>query len=316
MVNDSLSRRDMLITTGTVATTALLAPKNLFAAPVSVGSFRFVHLADIHVRPEAIPHEGFRRCLEAVHALKPRPDFILTGGDLIMDALDKPETEVRAQFELFVKMMSDSDIPVRHCIGNHEVFGWKSKGAISPDHAQYGKKMVQDYLGLERLTYGFDHKGWHFAVVDSVKPVPGGYEGGVSAADFRWLNEDLAAAGDRPKVVCTHIPFVSVAAQRNAKQQPEWGNIGAPRSLVCDDPAEMLKLCREQKVRLVLAGHVHEYERMEYVDTTYITQGAVSGAWWRGQRHETPPGFGIIDVMADGTFRNTYQTYEWSAKQN
>jgi 3',5'-cyclic AMP phosphodiesterase CpdA len=315
MVSYSITRRELLVAAGAAATTALIAPGRLLAKPEAVSAFRFAHLADIHLMPEKVPPEGFRRCLRAVHALKPRPDFILTGGDLIMDALNKPEAEVRAQFELFVKMTKDSDIPFRHCIGNHEVFGWSSKGTISPDHAQYGKKMVRDYLQLDRLTYSFDHKGWHFAVVDSIKPVEGGYQGGVSPADLTWLAEDLAAAGARPKVICTHIPFVSLAAQRNAKQKPEWGNVGAPRYLVCDDPAASLKLCREQKVTMVLAGHLHQNERLQYVNTTHITQGAVSGGWWKGPHHEAAPGFGVIDVLADGTFQHNYHTYEWQAEQ-
>jgi len=47
-------------------------------------SFRFVFMTDIHVQPELKADQGFRTAIAKVNELE--PDFVITGGDLIMDA--------------------------------------------------------------------------------------------------------------------------------------------------------------------------------------------------------------------------------------
>jgi hypothetical protein len=46
-----------------------------------------------------------------------------------------------------------------------------------------------------------------------------------------------------------------------------------------------------------------------YNGVTFICNGAVSGAWWEGSRRQTAPGYGIIDLYADGTFDEQYINY-------
>jgi len=47
--------------------------------------FSVAFMTDIHVQPERGAVEGFTMALESANGLK--PDFIMTGGDLVMDAL-------------------------------------------------------------------------------------------------------------------------------------------------------------------------------------------------------------------------------------
>jgi 3',5'-cyclic-AMP phosphodiesterase len=82
---------------------------------------------------------------------------------------------------------------------------------------------------------------------------------------------------------------------------------------VCRNPGPILKLLREQQVNLVLTGHQHQNETIEFNGTTHIEDGAVCGAWWKGPHLGNPEGFGVIDVKADGTFEHQYQTYGWHA---
>jgi 3',5'-cyclic AMP phosphodiesterase CpdA len=313
--DEAFSRRGFLGLAGAAAGAALLPGSAGLAAEAASGQagFRFVHLADIHVQPELRADEGFRKCLTAVHGLDPRPDFILTGGDLVMDVLAVGDARAKAVFDLYTRICKDSDIPIRNCIGNHDVFGWSTKGKIAPDHASYGKKMAMERLGLDRTTYGFDHKGWHFCLVDDILPVAGdGYEGGCSQEDLDWVSRDLAAAGDRPKVVCTHIPIISVVPYRglDATDKP---NIAVSKSLVCRNAGPILEALRKNTVNLVLTGHLHQNERIAFDGTTHIGEGAVSGAWWKGAHHGNPEGFGVIDVRADGTFEHRYHSYGWQA---
>jgi 3',5'-cyclic AMP phosphodiesterase CpdA len=322
-----VSRRELLGVIGAAAAgltlgrgRALLAADST-AGPTTLPSeaaqpFRFVHLTDIHVQHELRGAEGFRRCVQAVHALEPRPDFILTGGDLVFDILSQSEERSRQLFDLFTSICKDSDIPWRHCIGNHDVFGWSSKGRIAPDHVSYGKKMAQERLGLERTTYSFDHKGWHFVAVDDIQPhAGGGYEGGFSEEDLHWLDRDLSAAGDRPKVLCMHIPIISVTVFRGVDVTGKNADITVSKGLVCRNPGPILDLLRRRKVTLALSGHKHENETLQYEKTTHIEDGAVCGAWWKGPHNGNPEGFGVIDVRPDGAFEHQYHTYGWVAEK-
>ena len=278
--------------------------------------FRFAHLTDIHVQPQLRAGEGFRACLTAVHRLKPRPDFLLTGGDLVMDVLGADEPRAKTLFDLYTRICRDSDIPIHNCVGNHDVFGWNPKAKISPEHVSYGKKMVMERLALPKTTYSFDHKGWHFCVVDDILPNKKPcWQGGISEQDLEWLDRDLSAAGDLPKVVCAHIPFISVYGFRNQEiKDDKETHLKVNKASVCRNPGPILSAFRKHKVNLALAGHTHENERIRYDGTSHIIQGAVSGSWWNGPRYDNPEGFGVIDVRADGSFEHSYHTYGWKAE--
>ncbi len=311
-----LTRRSLLGGVGVAAAATLLSRPSLASAQEPrPEAFRFVHFTDIHVQPELKGAEGFRKCIEAVHALKPRPDFILTGGDLVFDILEQSEARAKSLFDLYTSICKDSDIPWRQCIGNHDVFGWSSKGKIAPDHVSYGKKMAMERLGLERTTYSFDHKGWHFVLVDDIQPAPGGYEGGFSEEDLHWIDADLKAAAGRPTALCMHIPIISVTVFRGVDVTGRNADISVSRALVCRNPKPILELLRRHRVNLALSGHKHENETIRYEHTTHIEDGAVCGAWWKGPHNGNPEGFGIIDVKADGTFEHRYETYGWQAAQ-
>ncbi|UCD29560.1 MAG: metallophosphoesterase, partial [Planctomycetota bacterium] len=277
-------------------------------------AFRFAHLADIHVQHSLRAEEGFSKCLAAVHALRPRPDFILTGGDLVMDVLAADEGQAKKLFDLYTSICKDSDIPIWQCIGNHDVFGWSSRGKVAPNHVAYGKKMAQQRLNLPRTTYSFDHKGWHFCVVDDILPFEGeGWQGGITEKDLDWLSRDLATAGGKHKVLCAHMPIITISVFRdvNISDHPQ---IGVSKKAMCRNPGPILKLLRQHNVDLVLAGHTHQNESLRYDNTTYIGHGAVCGAWWKGPYLGNAEGFGVIDVHSDGHFEHCYHTFGWQAE--
>lgn len=314
-----MTRRSFLTAAGAAAGAALWPHGTLAVAAPQPGpqAFRFVHLADIHVKPESRGGDGFRQCVAAIHALKPRPDFILTGGDLVMDVLRAPEARAKELFDLYTRICKDSDIPFRHCVGNHDVFGWSNKSKIAPDHVSYGKKMVQDRLDLASTDYSFDHKGWHFCVLDDIQPLPTpnehGYEAGLTGAQLDWLARDLTAAGKRPKVICAHIPIVSIAACRGV-DATDKAQTAVPRASICRNPGPIMKTLKHHGVALALTGHLHVNEVLQFEQTTYVGEAAVSGAWWNGPHSGHAEGFGVFDCRADGTFEHQYHTYGWKAK--
>jgi Icc protein len=175
------------------------------------------------------------------------------------------------------------------------------------------RALFQAKLGLPRTHYSFDHGGWHFVVLDSIQIENDRglkYLGGISDEQMTWLAEDLKATGPRvPVVVVTHIPLLTVFFQREkASTEP------APADRIVVNAKEVIQLLAQYNTRLVLQGHLHICERIEYGGITFITTGAVSGKWWRGPNYGHPEGFGVVTCRGD-EFRYEYQTYGWVAKR-
>ena len=74
--------------------------------------FRFVFMTDIHVQLERGGVEGFKAAIKAVNALKPKPAFVVTGGDLIMDALGVSFERADSLYNLYIDMMKYFQMPV------------------------------------------------------------------------------------------------------------------------------------------------------------------------------------------------------------
>jgi Icc protein len=68
---------------------------------------------------------------------------------------------------------------------------------------------------------------------------------------------------------------------------------------------------KHPNVKLCLSGHLHVRERIEYNGVTYISNGAVCASNWRGDRDQTKPGYGIVDLYDDGTFDERYINFGW-----
>ena len=277
---------------------------------------RFAHLSDIHIMPEKRGVEGFAQCLQRVHAIKPRPRFILTGGDLAHDARNADPQRANRLYDLFHRVMRDSDIPFRHCVGNHDCFGWGPRSPIDPGHEDYGKKLFRDRMELDELTYAFDVGRWRVCVVDNILPTrfdgKRGYQGGFTEEAIDFVDRQFRTAADRPKLICTHIPIVSATAL-SYSEDVEGKLRPMPTSLVTRNSKAILALLERHRVELILTGHLHQSERVAYQHTTHIGQGAVCGQWWRGPNAGTAEGFGVVDLWPDGQWRHGYETFGWEA---
>lgn len=283
------------------------------SAPTAAAQpFRFVHLTDIHVAPERQSEQGLVQCLRSVLALDPRPDFILTGGDLVMDVFEQDEDRARKLFQLLRKVFDDNaGIPVHHCIGNHDVFGWGSS-KVQEGQAGYGKQMVSEYLELPNRYYRFDHQGWRFFVLDDIQPAPEkAYQAYLDEEQFAWLEAELKAKPkEMPAAAVCHIPLLSVTAIGDA----ENNLYQIPTSSMCRDMPRLVQLFAENNVRLSLSGHLHQLDRIAFRGVEFICDGAVSGGWWKGPHKGFEEGYGVIDLGADGSIQHQYLDYGWEAK--
>ncbi len=271
------------------------------------GLFRFVFMTDIHLMPELRGAEGFAAAISAVNKLD--PDFVITGGDLIYDALETSYERADSLYRLYDDLCERFGMPVHNTIGNHEVFGLYPGSGIDPEHPEYGRKIFANRLGGGSTNKSFDFGGWHFILLDTIGFTGNrSYYGHVSPESLEWLARDLKRIPhDSPIVVCVHIPLVSPSLQ------VDYGLAeGVPHNLMVTNTPEVLAAFEGRDLRLVLQGHLHIVERAQVRGTKFVTGGAVSGAWWKGSYRGFSEGFIVVEVR-DGAIDYHYEDYGWQA---
>ena len=276
-------------------------------AQVKEPGFSFAFLTDIHVQPERRATEGFRAAIEKVNKLNPA--FVITGGDLIMDALAQTEGRADSLYNLYTETIKGFKMPVYNTIGNHEVFGYYPQSGVDSSHPLYGDKMYEHKLG--KRYYVFEFSGWRFYVLDSVDEwAEGGYYGYVDEEQMEWLAKDLAGVDpETPIVVSVHIPMISVFTQLDIGST-------APNSkgTVITNSKEVLDLFRDHNLKLVLQGHLHSSEDIDVYGTRFITAGAVSGGWWQGAHRGFEEGFLMVHVSGED-IKTEYIDYGWQVEE-
>jgi len=320
-----LSRRDILRLAAGAGALALTgcgtSPRDQSAAKV-VGprkhTLRIAHLNDIHMQPERDAPGGMTACLAHIMAQPKRPDMVITGGDLIMDGFAQPYERTSLQWDLWQRIFADQcSLPVLHTLGNHDIWGWnKDKSATTGAESRWGKNWALEALRLQRSYYAVDRAGWRIIILDSVQPNADRYIGRIDDEQFAWLDQELTSAGPRANVlVVSHIPILGMApVEHDARiEESDWRIPGAVMHI---DGRKLHRLFVERgNVRLCLSGHIHKLDRVDYAGITYICDGAVSGAWWRGPENRCPEGYGLVDLYSDGSFEHRYHTYGWQARE-
>jgi len=271
------------------------------------GSFRFVFMTDIHVMPERRGAEGFAAAIERVNELA--PDFVITGGDLVYDALEASYNRADSLYTLFAGLCGGFRMPVHNTIGNHEVFGLYLGSGVDPGHPMFGRRMFEERLGSGSTSNSFDFGGWHFILLDTVGFTgTRRYFGRVGPETLEWLAADLEKTpAGAPIVLCVHIPLVSPSIQTtyNASEP-------VPAAEMVTNTPEVLELFRGRDLRLVLQGHLHIVEQAQVGRTKFVTGGAVCGAWWKGPYRGFDEGFLVVDIR-DGEISYHYEGYGWDA---
>jgi 3',5'-cyclic AMP phosphodiesterase CpdA len=268
--------------------------------------FTFAFLTDIHITPDKNAPQGFQQAIDYVNKLK--PDFVITGGDLIMDALGQSRSRADSLYQLYGGLMKGFNMPVHNTVGNHELFAFYNKQIDTLD-SDYGEGMFRRYFGDP--WHSFDYKGWHFIVLKSIEQTPDRkYEGKINPAQLEWLKQDLAKVNDTtPVVVSVHIPFITAYNQwQDGGQQ-----VNGAGSVITNGKV-VLDLLRKKNLKLVLQGHQHYFEDLYMDGVHFITGGAVSAGWWGGALGKMEEGFMLIKVYGK-EIRTEYVDYGWSAKK-
>lgn len=281
----------------------LALPLGAAAVRAATESFTFVHFTDPHIQPELRAREGCEKAFAAIGAT--RADFALGGGDLVFDVLESTPQRAKSLFDMYTSAVKGISMKVHQVPGNHDVFGWSTKSPISLTDPMYGKKMFEDRIGPRFSS--FDHKGWHFILLDSIGVEDRKYIGLVDAEQIDWLKRDLEKTGKTtPIVVLTHIPLTTGIVQFIS------GRGVSLDGWVVTNSRDVLALLSDYNVKAVLQGHTHVRETLDYKGCQYITSGAVSGNWWKGARLGHPEGFALLTVK-DDAISWEYRTYGWQA---
>jgi len=276
--------------------------------------FSFVHFSDVHVQPEKGASEGFLKAIEKMNSIK--PDFAISGGDLVMDALAVDEKRAAMLYNLYSDCSKRFEMPVYNVMGNHEVFGITVPDKVSRNHPEWGKEMFRKRIGNGTTYRSFDYKRIHFVLLDSVgieKDLEGpGYHyiGEIGSEQMKWLRNDLdGVSSDIPVIAVAHIPLFSLYEQIQRGPTAQWGRNG-----VITDGKELYDLLVQHRFLGFLEGHIHVNELYQYKGAKIIDTGAVSAAWWDGPRDGHPEGFNVIRVYED-EITSEYITYGWDASK-
>lgn len=265
---------------------------------------RFAYLTDIHVKPGVTAEAGMARALHHAQSLKPGVDFIINGGDAIMDSLEADKQKTRTQWELFHAILKkENSLPVYHCIGNHDVWGWFIKNDRPETDPLYGKQWAVETLQLPKRYYSFTKGRWHFIVLDSTQQNPaGGYIAYLDPEQLDWVKQELEKTKDKFICFVSHIPILSICAGLFFNKTEANGDMKIQRNLMHTDFIVLKKLFLQYpNIKVCLSGHIHLQDELDYLGVKYYCNGAVSGNWWNGAFQEFNPAYGVIELYDNGS---------------
>jgi len=299
-----MKRKSFLQTSAAVIGSSLL-PSIASAETSRKKAIRFAHLTDIHVKPGLVPEKGMAKAFQHAQNLKPKVEFIINGGDSIMDALEADKAKTQTQWDLYKNILKkENSLPIYHTIGNHDIWGWFAKNNKPEDDRLYGKVWAMEELELSKRYYSFDKGNWHFIVLDSVQLNPaGGYIGKLDNEQMEWLQQELRSVSPAIYIcIVSHIPILAICSGLFFDKTEANGDLMIKRNLMHTDFLQLKKLFRQYpNIRTCISGHIHMQDELEYLGIKYYCNGAVSGNWWGGAFQEFDPAYALMELYDDGS---------------
>ena len=277
--------RTKLILILTFQATLLLAQKN----------FSFVYLPDIHLQPDSAVITGFEQMVRQVNRLK--PDFILTGGDMIYTAKNVNDDKARVLFDLMDSEFRLFRMPVHLTMGNHENVGITIESGIDKTNPNWGKQMFEKRY--ENRYYTFNYNGWKFFILDGIRILEKekNYTQGIDSVQIEWIRNELSSTSkEMPLVISIHTPVVN----------PHAITSSAMRTIL-PEIETVMNLFTDHNLKIVLEGHTHLYMNLFYHGIHYISGGSTAYG-----TDKMDAGFTLIRIRnnnEESQFIKTYTTY-------
>ncbi|MBV9878710.1 MAG: metallophosphoesterase [Verrucomicrobia bacterium] len=309
-------RRSVMVAAGVTA--GISASRASGDGSTNAQSTRVLFATDMHLMQDNAlrSEDGLIAALQAIDAVRPRPDLVVCGGDLTDPSPGLDYAPAGKLLDRFFDIWNQHiTIETHYVFGNHDLVGTKNP-AVSRDDPRFGKGLFQKRLDLARLYYSFEKAGWRFVILDDVWPNPDGtYYAEYQADQLAFVQSELQKESSKPTVLACHIPAVSVFPALSGISKLNGSNIETASSLVSRNSKSLTDIIHGSaaNVKLVLAGHLHHQERIDSDGITYLNGGAVCGNWWKGANMGCPEGFNVIDLRPDGTFTVEYRSFGWKA---
>jgi len=190
-------------------------------------------ISDLHIkRPGSLAYgrvdtaKALERCVAAVNAFNPSPDFVVISGDLA----DTPTAE---EYDHLKGMLAQLKLPFAAIPGNHDSRELMRAAFPGPHYAQSSGALNQ------RVEIG----DIDLVLLDS--SVPGKPHGMLDSATLEWLDPVLASAPERPALLFLHHPPFKAGIWHMDRQ-----------NLLNADALELV-VRRHRRVQLIATGHVH-----------------------------------------------------------
>ena len=273
MTENRLERRDF-IKRGSAAIAVGTLPVSFIelAFPQAEQTFTFAHISDSHIQhikgTEFVRNwdRGLIRAVAEVNMLRPRPDFVIFGGDLA-------QLGTREELDHGAEMLSRLKYKTYCVMGEHDYY---------LDLGEYWSKLFGPQY------YSFDHKGVHFVVLNSILTTdewtyerwptaeqrilemagldnPNGSPFMVGEKQRDWLRQDLEKVDkNTPVFVFSHSPI-----QKIYKGWNFW----------TDDAEEIQAILKPFRKVTVIYGHVHQIQYNQIDNITYHAVMATAWPW-------------------------------------
>jgi Icc protein len=195
-----------------------------------------VHIAqisDLHIKPPGSLAYGrvdtaaaLERCVAALNAFMPRPDFVVISGDLA----DTPTAE---EYQYLKRLLAPLELPFAGIPGNHD-----SRALMRAAFPAAGYAFPSGPLNQRVEIAGID-----LLLLDS--SVLGKPHGELDAPTLQWLEAMLVSSPDRPALLFVHHPPFKTGIWHMDRQN----------LLNAGELAPIVR--RHPRVQLIATGHVH-----------------------------------------------------------
>ena len=200
---------------------------------MSTKPIRIAQISDLHIkRPGQLAYgrvdtaKALERCVAALNAFRPAPDFVVISGDLA-------DTPVAEEYHYLVELLAALKLPFAGIPGNHD--GRDMMRAAFPNAAYaFSSGPLNQKIEVEQLD---------LVLLDS--SVPGKPHGELDAPTLQWLDATLASSPVRPAVLFLHHPPFKTGIWHMDRQY----------LLNAGELAAVVK--RHPRTQLIAAGHVH-----------------------------------------------------------
>ena len=276
--------------------------------------FSFAIVGDTHVKPttgdQSAPWKvnekatGRARFI-AREIARYDPQFIVHLGDLVHPV---PELATFSDAVALTHEVFRQHHNIMHVLpGNHDI-------GDKPNRMMPAKSIRASWIDIHEANFGpswrsFDQGGVRFVLLNN--PI---LNSGLphERAQYAWLEETLASAGQMRVFVFMHYPLFLLSPD----EPSTYDNI--------DEPARsrLLGLLQKHNVEAVFAGHVHNifYHRFagtefyvmpatSFVRQDYSEMFRIEAVHENGRDDAEKLGFAIVDVYADGHVVNYLRSY-------